>query len=115
MPRRAFADKLLDLSGSYAEKIAEQWYKAVSTNPKTPSYHSLSKERLILPVVSLTKNLKRMYFSDDPYQEVLHFLEGMEYAESIYDGGVPLSEAIYALILVRRHKWLYAERVKSFK
>ena len=38
----------------------------------------------------------------------------MQYAEAIYAKDVPLPEAIYALIIMRRHIWLYAELQAMF-
>ncbi len=109
MERRALVDKLLELTELRAGEIAERWYKSVSTNPRTPSYRSLPKEKSVLRATSLYKNLKQMYFSDNPYQEVLQFLEGRGYVESLQADGIPLHEAIYALVMMRRHIWLYAE------
>ena len=114
MPWKAFADKLLDLCEHHAEEIAEQWYKAVSANSRTPSYHSLPREACLPQVVSLYKNLKGAYFTDDPYQQVLKILERMQYAEAIHAKDVPLPEAIYVLIIMRRHIWLYAELQAMF-
>jgi len=55
-----------------------------------------------------------MYFADNPYQEVMRVLDAMGYAEEMYSRRIPLSEAIYALILMRRFVWLYAEQSALF-
>jgi len=106
---RPVADRLLDLCDYRAEEIVRRWYKDVSANRRTSSYHSLPKERCVPQAVSLYKNLRRMYFAEHPYQEVLQFLERKQYVENTYGEGIPLHEAIYALILMKRHIWLYAE------
>ena len=106
---RTIADRLLDLCEYRAEEIARRWYKDVCTNTRTPSYHSLSEQESTLQAVSLYKNLKRMYFAENHYQEVWQFLERTRFVELIYGEGIPLHEAIYALILMRRHIWLFAE------
>jgi hypothetical protein len=106
---RAVADRLLDLCEYRAEDIAKRWYKDVSVNPRTSSYHSIPKERCVPQAVSLYKNLRRMYFAEQPYQEVLQFLKWKQYVEITYGESIPLHEAIYALILMKRHIWLYAE------
>ncbi len=109
MAHRAFADKLLDLAENRSKEIAEHWYKAVIANRRTPSYHTLPKEMCILEAASFYKNLKQLYFAENPYQEVLKLLEKTRYVEDVYTKGIPLPEAIYALIMMRRHIWLYAE------
>lgn len=106
---RTVSDRLLDLCEYRAEEISKRWYKDVRGNPRNPSYRSLPEERCIPQAVSLYKNLKQMYFAKNPYQEVLQFFERKRYAEVMYAEGVPLHEAIYALILMRRHIWLFAE------
>lgn len=102
-----FTDRLLNLAEQHAEKIAERWCKSVRTNPKTPSYHTRPKEECLSQGVSFYRNLKRMYLSEKPYQEV--WLYFTTFAEDRHAEGTPLAEAIYALIMMRRHLWLYAE------
>lgn len=109
MVHRAFADKLLDLAEHRAEEIAEHWYKSVSKNPRTPSYHSLPKEMCISQAAAFYKSLKQLYFADNPYDEVLKLLERTQFVEDTYAKGILLPEAVYALIMMRRHIWLYAE------
>jgi hypothetical protein len=107
--QRGVVDKLLDLCEHHAEEIARRWYKDVSSNARTPSYHSLPKEGCILQAVSFFENQRQMYFAEDHYQEVQQFLGRKRYVEETYGAGIPLHEAVYALILMRRHIWLYAE------
>jgi hypothetical protein len=109
MQNRSLIDKLLDLSRKHSSEIAELWHKAVITNPRTASYYSLNKETLVLQAASLYRNLKELFFSENPYSEVENFLASIRYAEYAYEHRVPLSEAVYALILMRRHIWLHAE------
>ena len=55
-----------------------------------------------------------MYFADNPYKEVQNILDAAGYAEEQYSRRVPLSEAVYALIMMRRYVWLYAETSDLF-
>ena len=114
MERRALADKLLDLAEYRSGDIAERWYESVNGSPRTLSYHSVPKERLTRRARSFYSNLKRLYFAEDPYTEVLRFLERMSYVEDTMADGVPLPEALYALVIMRRHIWLYAEMQALF-
>jgi hypothetical protein len=44
----------------------------------------------------------------------MRVLDATGYAEDQYSRRIPVAEAIYALILVRRHVWLYAESAALF-
>lgn len=109
MIQRAVADRLMDLCIQNAEKIAEQWHKSLITNPRTPKFVSSPKESCIRHATFLYRNLRRMYFADIPFEEVALVMDATGYAEEQYARHIPLPEAIYALVLMRRHVWLYAE------
>ena len=104
---KAFADRLIDILGRHREEIALQWCKAIRTNPRTPSYHSLPANECAQSAIDFYINLERIYFSRKPYSEVREYFT--EYAESMYTRDIPLHEAAYALIMMRRHMWLYAD------
>ena len=106
---RPVTDRLLDLCEQRSEEIAKRWYQDVRKNPRTPSYHAAPEERFSSQVASSYKNLKQMYFAKNPYEEVSKFLKKKQYVEVTCAEGIPLQEAIYALILMRRHIWLYSE------
>jgi hypothetical protein len=50
-----------------------------------------------------------MYFAKDPYEEVLQSIERKRYIEFLTYANIPLHEAVYAIIMMRRHIWLYAD------
>ena len=114
MTPKALSDRLMDLCSQHAEQIAEQWHKSVIKSPRTPSFSCNPKESCLRHSTFLYKNLRRMYFAVNPYQEVLSVLYANGYAEEQYSRGIPLTEAIYALILMRRYVWLYAETSDLF-
>jgi hypothetical protein len=107
--RRPIADRMLDLCEFNAHQIAEHWYADVIASPRTPSYHLVPEQRAIFQAVSLYENLKDFYFSDNPYQAILEFMKRKQYAELLYDDGIPIHEAVYSLIMMRRHVWLFSE------
>jgi len=109
---QAYAAKLIDLIESKAEKIARQWADDVIKNKRTPSFHSLSKEMVIEQGVDFYRLFRRMSLAENPYEEAKTF--SWKYAENIYKKNIPLREAIYALILLRRNLWLYAEFQGTF-
>jgi hypothetical protein len=99
--------KLLDLMANSSESIAKQWVKEVVKNPKTPYYHSLDQENLIPQAVQFYQKLSRVYTDKDPFTAIQKFMG--KFAEERFNEGVPLHEALYAIVLMRRHIWLYAE------
>jgi hypothetical protein len=99
--------KLIDLVEFKAETIAKQWARDVRQNKYTPSYHNKPENKLIPQAVQFYDNFRRIIMTKNPSQESCEFFT--KYAEERYREGLPLQEALYALILMRRHIWLYAE------
>jgi hypothetical protein len=104
---KAFTSKLIDLTQKNAETIAQHWAKDVKTNAKTYTYHEASEDKIILQAKDFYSNFQMMFFHESPYEHAEEIFE--KYAEERYRDGIPLHEALYALILMRRHMWLYAE------
>ena len=111
---KPLADRLIDLSVRNAEQIAEQWHKALINNPRTGSYKSIARETCLRHAVNIYKNLGQMYFADNCYQVVAQNLDIAGFVEDHFARGIPLEEAIYALILMRRQIWLYSEQQSLF-
>jgi hypothetical protein len=109
MVNGALADKLLDLCQRHADDIAELWWKATTTNARTQSYSRLQKDAMVRHAATFYRNLKQLYFAENPYTAIQSFLETNHYLEYTYENNIPVHEAVYALIIMRRHIWLYAE------
>jgi hypothetical protein len=114
MECRVLADKLLDLSKGHANIIADQWYKAISTNSRTRSFHTIPRQKLTNLAISFLENLKKLYVADNLYQEVSNYLDRIGYAEITHNSKIPLTENIYGLVLLRRHVWLHADTQAMF-
>lgn len=108
--RRVLTDRLIDLCARHAEQMAEQWYRALVSNPRTRSFVAMTGEACQRHAVYIYKNLGRMYLAEDPYQAVVHHLDVTGFAEDLHSRGVSAEEAVYALILMRRQIWLHSER-----
>ncbi len=106
---RVVADRLIHLCARDAAKIAEDWYKALCSNPRTQSYHLMSKEGCLQHATFILKSLEEVYFAKDCNKAVADFLDKNEYVERHFARGIPLHEMLYALVLLRRHLWLHAE------
>jgi len=104
---KVFADRLINVLENHRREIAQQWCSAVRKNPRTTSFHQFSEEELLKRAGYFYKKLIQMYFSERPYTEVRKYFT--EYAEVSHQKKLPLHETIYALIMMRRHMWLYAD------
>jgi hypothetical protein len=104
---KTYATKLIDFIETKSEEIARQWATDVRKNSRTPSYHGLPEEKVIPQAVFFYTHFRQMFFTKDPFDTARGFFA--RYAEERYREKIPLQEALYALILMRRHLWLYAE------
>lgn len=103
----AYADKLLNFTEQHAEEIARYWYNALMTNPRAQSYRKVREFKLINQAVSFYKNLKKLYFEQHAYDVASAYFA--QYATDQFYEDIPLEEAIYGLIMLRRQMWLFAE------
>ncbi|MBN1664662.1 MAG: hypothetical protein JW943_13765 [Deltaproteobacteria bacterium] len=104
---RAFATRLIDFTELNADKIAAQWVRDVKTNIKTYSYHDAPAEKIMRQAIEFYHSFRQMFFDDSPYEQAEEIFE--KFADDNYQNGIPLHETMYAMILMRRHIWLYAE------
>jgi hypothetical protein len=103
----AYADKLLNFAEQHATDIAKEWVKALTKNEKTASYRKVREYKLINQGELFYRNLKKLYFEPNTYDSVsVYFSKWAE--DQVYEN-IPLEEAIYALIMLRRQLWLHAE------
>ena len=109
MTQKALSDRLMDLCSQHADEIAEQWLQSILKNSHTSTFVCNPRESCLRHASFIYKNLRRMYFAENPYKEVLSIMDATGYAEEQYSRRVPLSQAVYALIMMRRYVWLYAE------
>jgi hypothetical protein len=104
---KVFATRLIDITEQKASEIAKQWYADVKKNPRTPSYHKLSEDEAIPQASDFYRHFRSVFMAEKPYEMAQQVFS--RYAVDRFAEGVPLPEAIYALTLMRRHIWLYAE------
>jgi len=104
---QAYAAKLIDLIELKAENIAKQWATDVMKHNRTPSYSKLKQDRVIERGVDFYRLFRQMSLAEVPYEAAKTF--SFKYAKECYQEKIPLQEAVYALILLRRNLWLYAE------
>jgi hypothetical protein len=103
------ADRLIDLCSKRAEQVAEQWYRSLMKNQKTAFFHGVSQDTCLHHATIFYRNLGKMYFGDDVNRSIADVLDMTGIVEYHYVKGTPLEDLLYALILLRREIWLYAE------
>ena len=102
----SYATKLIEITESHAGKIAQQWYNNVKMNPRTPAYHKIPEDQATEQALYFYSNFGKLFFSENPFEEASVLFS--KYAEARYKERIPLPEVIYAVILMRRHMWLFA-------
>ena len=110
---RPHASKLIEVVEQNAKAIAQQWYKNIKINPKTPAYHTMSEEKAIEQALSFYDNFRKLFATEKPFEDAFTLFS--KYADACYRDHIPLPQVIYALILMRRHMWLYAEYQAVFE
>ncbi|HNQ65666.1 MAG TPA: hypothetical protein PK424_08610 [Smithella sp.] len=99
--------KLLDITEQNAEEIAEHWAKEVHKNKRTTHYRNIKKEKLVVYAVDFYRNLRKLLVPEDRLEYTREYFQ--KYAKKCHEIGLPLQEAIYGLVLMRRQMWLYAD------
>ncbi len=99
--------KLLDVTEQNAEEIAAHWATDVQKNKRTTHYQNIKKEKLVVYAVDFYRNLRKLLVPEDRVEFTRQYFH--RYAKKCHEIGLPLHEAIYGLILMRRHMWLYAD------
>jgi hypothetical protein len=114
MVYKSMVDKLMDMCERHAPEIAEQWYKSLSTNPRTTACKVVPKEVCIRHAVEIYQSIADMYSSEEIFKAVEQNMDISGFVDTFFARGVPLEEMLYALILLRRHIWLYADQQMIF-
>ncbi len=110
---RPHATKLIETVEQNARAIAQQWYKNVKINPKTPVYHALPEEKAMDQALYFYSSFLKLFATDKPFEDAYTLFS--KYADASYRERIPLPQAVYALILMRRHMWLFAEYQAIFE
>jgi hypothetical protein len=100
-------DKLLNMCHIYAANIALAWCKSLKSNPRTTSFCTITDNVCVIEATLFYERLRDILFDRDCFAMVQKNFD--RFAELMYDRGIPLHEALYALVLMKRHIWLYAE------
>ncbi len=112
--RKHLADRLIDLCFRNADRIAENWYKSLVSNPRTRCYTCMDKAACLRLATSMYRNLGNMYFAEDAYHAVEQHLAATNFVDIQIGKGIPIEAIVYALILLRREIWFHSEEQSLF-
>jgi len=104
---KTYAIKYVELAELHAERMAKRWALDVQNNTRTKKYKELDEEWIINQGVKFYQNFSKMFAEEKISETTLRYFR--TYTEESFAAGIPMDEAVYALILLRRHIWLYAE------
>jgi len=93
---------LMRLIETHADELAEKVINAVRTNPRTAFLHEVSEDELKRRGFDLYHNLGRWLAEKSETEIEATYREN---GRRRFREGVPLSELIYALILMKQHLW----------
>jgi hypothetical protein len=104
---KTYAIKYVELGELHAEKMAKRWALDVQNNVHTKKYKELLEDEIIHQSLNFYQNFSKMFLEEKIREKNLEYFR--TYAQESFAMGVPMDQAVYALILLRRHIWLYAE------
>ncbi len=104
---KTYAVKYVELAELHAGRMAKRWALDVQNNARTKKYKDLDEESIINQGVKFYHNFSKMFAEDKISESTLKYFR--TYTKESFDMSIPMDEAVYALILLRRHIWLYAE------
>jgi hypothetical protein len=104
---KTYAIKYVELAEQHAGRMAKRWAMDVQNNARTKKFKELDEDRIITHGVKFYHNFGKMFAEEKISESTLKYFR--TYAQESYAMGIPMDEAVYALILLRRHIWLYAE------
>jgi len=92
---------------THAEQLTDRVIQAIRTNPRTQFLRGLSEEELRKRIFDLFRHLGR--WLSEKGEEEIEAAYG-EIGQRRCSEGVPLSQVVYALNLVKQHLWEYIEK-----
>jgi hypothetical protein len=104
---KTYAIKYVELAEQHAQKMAKRWAMDVQNNVRTKKYKELDEEKIINQGIKFYHNFSKMFADEKISDDALKYFR--TYTQEAFAMGIPMDEAVYALTLLRRHIWLYAE------
>lgn len=106
------SDKLVASIEKNAEKIIARWTERLSSDPATPSFSQDALQRFDAKAHMVIQELGEWISYDKPKEDIIrHYSqEGI----GLFRLGIPLSEGVRAIILLKRTIWLFVLESSAF-
>jgi len=105
------ANRFIKLIEEQADRITDYWLRDVRRHPTTPSYHRLPEEDIRSQAYFIYRNLG-LWVGKGRKEEIARYFQ--QWGHKRRQEGVRISEAVNALILARRHLWLFVDTHTDF-
>ena len=92
--------RLIELIQTNAEHLTRDVLKDYATNPRTRHWNAVPGQELEQRIISTYRNLGK--WIGDPREEAVQ-AEYEEWGRKRYRNGIPLSEVVFAVILLKNH------------
>jgi hypothetical protein len=100
--------RLVRLIEEHADQLTQRVLDDVAANPRTPHYRELTSDEMRRRVYDVYHNLGR-WLGDKTEEHLESTYGGL--GRTRYREGVPLSEVVYALVLIKNHLREYIRAV----
>lgn len=99
------SEKLVSLIESNADDLTKHWLGDVRENPSTPTYHEFDEEKLYKRAHLVYSQLSHWISRSTSKDEIRNYYTRL--GQERFEEGFALHEVVSALVLLKRHLWLY--------
>ncbi|HPI90475.1 MAG TPA: histidine kinase N-terminal domain-containing protein [Spirochaetota bacterium] len=102
------ANKFVKLVEENHQEIVEQYMNDLLRNDKTIAYRSLDKQKIYEIGDNVYRELSQWLSRGSQKNEIGGFYEKL--GKLRFQQGVPVSQVFHALVLLKRHMWLFVKK-----
>ena len=99
------SDKLVALIEKNTDKIIARWTERLSADPATPSFSRDALQRFDAKAHMVIQELGEWISYDKPKEDIIRHYS--QEGSGLFRLGIPLSEGVRAIILLKRTIWLF--------
>ena len=92
--------KLIELIEIHASRLTKDVTQDLATNPRTPGFRAVSRQDLEQRIVQIFEHLGN-WIGDARSAKIE--IEFSEWGSRRFDQGIPISEVVYAIIVLKQH------------
>jgi hypothetical protein len=105
--------KLVELIQDHSDQLAQELVKDLLSRNETRSYKKLHKKDVYRRAYEVYSNLGSWLSKDNPKEELIEHYTRL--GKRRFEEGIPLNEVIMALMLIKRHLWLYIYNAQFYQ